>query len=169
MALVQWEPWREMETLRRQMSSLLEEIGMLNGPLPNERHNWIPAIEISSSEDALMLKAQIPGIRPEDLDVQVSRNGVLIAGQYRREDKDQQLHSEFRYGHFRRAIPLNTDVKNTEVDAQFKDGVLTLKMPKADHERNRVHRIRLGQSDSSENVRVESSNTQELAGAAINN
>ncbi|NEP17753.1 MAG: Hsp20/alpha crystallin family protein [Leptolyngbya sp. SIO4C1] len=160
MTLVQWQPFREMELLRRQMDRLLEDIDTLSGPSPSKQHNWIPAIETIEANDSIVLKAQIPGVRAEDLDVQVSRNGVLIAGEYRQEEQPDRTHSEFHYGRFRRVVPLSTAVKNTEASARFKDGILQLTLPKVEPEVNRVHRVQI--SNRADSVSSIESNAESI-------
>lgn len=83
----------------------------------------------------------------EDLDVQVTAEAVAISGERRSETQTTEkgmTRSEFRYGFFRRVIPLPTRIQNESVEAEYKNGVLTLNLPKAEAEKNRVVKVQIG-------------------------
>lgn len=137
MAIARWQPFQEMETLRRQFDQLFDELAPISrDPItPMMKRTWAPAIELQATDAAIVLKAELPGIDAKDLDVQVGREAVSISGEYRTETKHEEqrfVRSEFRYGSFRRVVPLPVAVKNDEVQAEFKDGILTLTLPKVD-------------------------------------
>ncbi len=95
------------------------------------------------------MRAEIPGIEGKDLDVQVSKEAVSIAGETRHESKTEDrgyFRSEFRYGKFQRTIPLPVPIKNDQVKAEFKNGILTLTLPKVEEAKNRVVKINLEDS-----------------------
>lgn len=154
MAIIRWQPWQEFDVLRRQFDDLFDELapisratGKVNG------HAWSPAIELKSTDEALTLRVELPGINANDLDVQVTREAVSISGEYKSEtkteDKEHQVHrSEFRYGSFQRVIPLPTAIQNDQVKAEFKDGILTLTLPKVEAEKPKVVKVSLGESAS---------------------
>lgn len=145
MALIRWQPFQEIEALQHEINRLFEGLapsGM--GPLGNSR--FFPAAELDETDTALDLKVEIPGMAPEDINLEVSADSVAISGERKCEtktDKDGVVRSEFHYGRFQRVIPLPVRVQNTEVDAQYKDGILTLHMPKVESEQNRVVKINL--------------------------
>lgn len=127
MTLTRWNPWQEMETVRRQMDQLFGEM------TATREADWTPAIELSSNDTEYTLRAQLPGIDANDLDIQVGRKAVAIAGEHKYENKIEEngfFRSEFRYGKFQRVIPLPTEVQNDQVKADFKDGILTLTLPR---------------------------------------
>lgn len=141
--LNRWQPRREFDIVRRQLDQLFDEISHINFDLalvkPRELGSrergaaWMPAIELNDAGAALVLRAEVPGVDAEHLDVQVSRDAVVIQGEYRSEQKtDEQgrFRSEFRYGNFRRVIPLRIPVQNDQVQAELKDGILILTLPK---------------------------------------
>jgi HSP20 family protein len=145
MALVRWQPFAEMESLRNQMNQLFNEMGDLSATEAQQRPaRWMPAIELNESEDAFTIRAEVPGVKPEDLDIQVSRDAVSISGENRQEERSESqgvTRSEFRYGHFHRTIPLNSEIQNDRVNAEFNDGILRLVLPKAQAERDRVVKV----------------------------
>lgn len=142
MALIRWEPFREIDTLQREMNRLFDTL--------TPSHNgsaFIPAAEMQETAEAIELKLELPGLDPKELDIQVTAEAVSISGERRSETRTEDhgiLHSEFRYGKFQRVIPLSTRIQNTQVKADYKDGVLYLTLPKAEEEKNRVVKVNLG-------------------------
>ncbi|MEA5420435.1 Hsp20/alpha crystallin family protein [Spirulina sp. CCNP1310] len=145
MALIRWQPFSEIDTLRRQMDHLFEEVA--NNGLA-EAALWKPAVELKDAEDQLILRAQLPGIAAQDVDISVTRDLVSITGEYRSENQGEEkgiYHSEFRYGQFKRVISLPVAIQNDKVTANFKDGILTLHLPKVDEAVNRVVKVQLAE------------------------
>jgi len=144
MALVRWQsPFQEMETLRRQMDQIFGEMAGANR---EAQITWKPAIELKDTEENLILRAEIPGVEGKDLDIQVTREAVAISGEHRYEKKAEDkgyIRSEFRYGKFQRVIALPVAVQNEQVQAQFKDGILTLTLPKVTAARHKVVKVNL--------------------------
>jgi HSP20 family protein len=94
---------------------------------------WSPAIDIAENEKELTVRAELPGIDPKDMEINVTGNQLVISGEKRESSETQQkdfCHSETRYGSFRRSIPLPDGVDTEHVDAQFANGVLTLHLQK---------------------------------------
>lgn len=147
MALIRWEPFREIDTLQRQMNRLFDSLMTSNGD-ENVGFAFVPAAEIQETNDAIQLKLEIPGLEPKDLDVQVTAEAVLISGERKSETKSEAkgvTRSEFRYGRFQRVIPLPTRIQNEQVQAEYKNGVLHLTLPKAEAEKNKVVKINLSE------------------------
>ena len=146
MSLVRYNPWGEMETLQRQMNRLFEDIAL---PSWGEKAGlgFVPAAELAENDQAIQLKLELPGIKAEDLDVQVTKDAVIISGKRSEETKSSEegwTRSEFRYGKFERTIGLPTEVDNTNVSAEYKDGILHLNLPKSEAEKNKVVKVNLG-------------------------
>jgi len=150
MALIRWEPFREVTTLRRQMDQLFDEL-MQAGREPSDGPQagltgWVPAVEMDDMDANIVLKVELPGLEAKDLDIQVTRDAVMIAGEQRREQRSEEkgrFRSEFRYGKFQRIIPLPAQVQNDQAKADLKNGILTLTLPKAESERRRVVKVNL--------------------------
>lgn len=145
MALIRWQPFQEMETLRRQMDQVFDELAGLTSE-SRLSTTWAPAIELQDQNDRLIVRAEIPGVEGKDLDIQVAREAISIAGEHRYERKTEEkgfYRSEFRYGKFQRTIPLPVPVENDKVQAEFKNGILTLTLPKAEEVRRRVFKVNL--------------------------
>jgi HSP20 family protein len=127
---------KEFNSLRQQIDRLFDDITreqpMLFSRLA-ETH-WVPAIELQETTNELLLKAQLPGIEPDELDIQVSENAVFLSGEYREQQKTKEqgvFKSEFHYGQFKRVIPLPTMIRRDQVQAEMVGGLLTLTMTKA--------------------------------------
>jgi HSP20 family protein len=148
MALVRWNPWREMATLQQQMNRLFDETLV---PATGWERSLVrvPAAEMEETKDAIHLKLEVPGIEAKDLDVQVTQNAVSISGERKEETKTEEngvTKSEFHYGKFQRVIPLPTRIQNTQVQAEYKDGILSLTLPKSEEEKNKVVKVNLDQT-----------------------
>ncbi len=145
MTLVRWNPWREINSLQRQIDSLFADIRVPN-TLFERGIIKVPAEELHETEDALHLKLELPGIEAKDLDVQVTEKAVYISGERKSETKTEEngtTKSEFYYGKFQRVIPLPARVQNTNVTAEYKDGILNLRLPKATEEKNKVVKVNI--------------------------
>lgn len=145
MALVRWQPFQEMEVLRRQMDEMFDELaGFTRESRPT---TWAPAIELQDENDHLILRAEIPGVEGKDLNIEVAREAVVIEGEHHYEKRSEErglFRSEFRYGKFQRTIPLPIPVENDKVKAEFKNGILTLTLPKAEDVRRKIVKVDLG-------------------------
>lgn len=147
MALIRWQPYREVNSLRQQLDRLFDDV---LAPISVAQQDWFPAApaaELSETEEALLLKLEVPGMDPKDLNVEVTEQAVSISGERKSEETHEEngtTRSEFRYGKFQRVIPLPTRVQNTKVEAQYKDGILTLTLPKTEESENKVVKVNLG-------------------------
>ncbi len=148
MALIRWEPFREIESLQREMNSLFDTLtprtergSITTGP------SFLPAAEMHETPNAIELRVEVPGMEAKDLDVQVTAEAVSISGERKSETKTEErgmTRSEFRYGRFQRIIPLPTRIQNDKVQAEYTNGILRLTLPKAEAEKNKVVTINLG-------------------------
>ena len=145
MALVRYNPWQEMNSLQRQLNRLFDDA--LTPANWDDFGNFskIPAAELTETEDAVHLKLEVPGMEAKDLDIQVMADRVAISGERKSEINDK-TRSEFRYGKFQRVIPLPIKIQNTNVTADYKDGILNLTLPKAEEEKNKVVKVNLGEA-----------------------
>jgi HSP20 family protein len=139
MTIIRWQPFQEIDALHRQMDRIFDD--MLKVKRQPEM-TWKPAVELQNTNDNLILRVQIPGVEAKDLDIQVAREAVAIAGEQRYENKGH-IRSEFRYGKFQRVIPLPVAIQNDQVQAEYKNGILTLTLPKVAEARQKVVKINL--------------------------
>ena len=133
--LTRWEPAREMMTLREAMDRLFDDA--FTHPL-SIRDGWSmasPAIDMYQTENDVVVKASLPGIKAEDVQINVSGDILTLKGEVKQENeqKERSWHiREQRFGSFERSIVLPTDVKSDKAEAVFENGILTITLPKAD-------------------------------------
>jgi HSP20 family protein len=126
-----WEPFRDMLSLRADMDRLFSS---LFGHTPEEREGfWAPVIDIEEDNENILVKAEIPGMKKDDIKVSVQGNMLNITGERKQESeaKNKTFHRvERTYGKFSRMITLPTDVDSDKVKASYKDGILNITLPK---------------------------------------
>ena len=139
MSIMHWRPMREFDSLRHQMDRLFEDFLLADRTwdkdfvVAEDNIVWQPSIELKERDSDLVVKVQIPGVLAEDLDIHVSQTAISIGGEHREETESEAgniYRSEFRYGKFQRIVPLPVPVKHDAVSSEFRDGVLTLILPK---------------------------------------
>ena len=148
MTLIRYNPWDEMNTLQRQLENLFND--SLTTTSENKKSR-IPAAELTETEEALHLKLELPGMSAKDLDIQVTTSQVAISGERKSEtnsSENDKTVSEFYLGKFQRIIPLPTRIQNTNVTANYVDGILNLTLPKLEEEKNKVVKINLDSTNN---------------------
>ena len=147
MALIRWEPFREIDSLQREMNRLFESLSPTTTSKENLGVAFIPPAEIQETPAAIQLKLEVPGMEAKDLDVQVTAEAVSISGERQSETQTEEkgvTRTEFRYGNFRRVIPLPTPIQNDKVQAEYKNGILSLTLPKVEAEKTKVVKVNIG-------------------------
>lgn len=145
MTIIRWQPLREIDALQREMNRLFEGLTPVNDG--NAANNFMPVVELEEDTDVIHLKLEIPGLEAKDLDIQVTAEAVSVAGERKFErsaSENGMTRSEFRYGKFQRVIPLPVRVQNTATQAEYKNGILCLTLPKAEEEKNKVFKVSFG-------------------------
>lgn len=145
MVLIRWRPFQEIQVLHRQIDRMFDEI--FGGSSYNLPAIQKPNIELRDTNDSLILRAEIAGIEGKDLEVHIARQAVLIKGEIRYHNNSNEhgfYHTEFQYGKFQRVINLPIPVKNEQVNAEFKNGILTLILPKDQDTKSKVVKINFG-------------------------
>lgn len=143
MTLMRWNPWDELNRLREEINRLME-----NAPVPGwlRGGEWQPNIDVLQSDGEIIVKADLPGIAPKDVDVRIFPDAVTIKGETSREEETQRenyYHRERRYGAFFRQVRLPVAVKAEEAQATFKNGLLEVRVPKADTTAGQGHKVEL--------------------------
>jgi HSP20 family protein len=96
---------------------------------------WTPAVDVIDNKDKLIIKAELPGFKREDLEVSLHENNLVISGQRQCEDEKREgefYRCERYYGKFHRSIPLPGAVDSSKIEAQYRDGVLSVRLPKSE-------------------------------------
>jgi HSP20 family protein len=144
MSMMRWDPFTETTSLRQAIDQLFENSFIRPGSAQPGGGLGIP-VDLLEQGEALVVKASLPGVKPDDVDVQIQQNVLMITGQHREEQERQQgryLLAERRTGRFSRAITLPVAVDANACEATFADGVLTLHLPKAEQARTKQIPIR---------------------------
>ena len=143
--LVPWEPFREMMTLREAMNRLFEESFLRPGTLGGQEAGFGTPLDVYETDDQVVLKAAVPGVKPEDLDVTITGDVLAIKGEYKQEAQSEQkrnyVRQEHRYGSFTRTLTLPTAVDANNVTATFENGILMLELPKKQNVRAKSVKI----------------------------
>lgn len=138
------KPLTEMRDQMERLFHEMEEFQLPSMTEFRERHHraWLPSVDLFETDRNYELKMEVPGIKPEHLDVQILEDSVVVRGQTREEkveDKKDIYRRECHYGSFYRRVPLPGTVKTEGAKAELKNGILDLVLPKA--ENKRVNRI----------------------------
>jgi HSP20 family protein len=150
MALVRWEPAREVASLQTEMNRLLSTFfePMAGGAGQGGGAAWVPPMDLVESADAFTLTADLPGVREADVTIEVDGDVLTISGERRsehREDPDGYVRIERASGPFRRSVSLPAGIAPDDVAATFENGVLTVMIPKPASPT--PHRVRIGGAD----------------------
>ena len=134
--LVRWEPFRDLVTLREAMDRLFEEsvVRPQTGRLAPVGAGAL-AVDMYETDDAIIVKSAIPGIKPKDLDVSIVGDTLTIKGETKSEEEVKEEHyirRERRHGSFCRSLAIPLPIVTDKAEAEFEDGVLTLTLPKAE-------------------------------------
>ena len=146
MAIVRYNPWQEMNSLQRQLNRMFDDVITPASFAEFGNLAKVPAAELTETEENIVLKLEVPGMQPADLNIEAAHKSITISGERKSEttsEAEGQTRSEFRYGSFQRVIPLPAKIQNTQVKAEYKDGILHLTLPKAEEEKNKVVKVNL--------------------------
>jgi HSP20 family protein len=163
MAIVRYNPWSEMNSLQRQLNRMFDDVLTPATLADFGNFSKVPAAELTETEDNLILKLEVPGMQPAELNIEATAKSISISGERKSETQAEDegktrlsegvyhkgisegvsFRTEFRYGSFQRVIPLPVRIKNTEVKAEYKNGILHLTLPKAEAEKNKVVKVNL--------------------------
>ena len=131
--LIRWEPARDMMTLREAMDRLFDDA--FTRPL-NINGSWsAPAIDMYQTDNELVVKAALPGLKAEDVQITITRDVLTLKGEFKQEEEstNKAWHvREHRWGAFERSLALPTEIKADKARADFENGVLVVTLPKAD-------------------------------------
>lgn len=147
MELVPWRPFGE------ELGSVPDEMHQLwsrfFGEIPSPTtfgEQWSPSMDISETEDKLLVRAELPGIDVKDLDLSISGGLLVIKGEKKREEEEKDEHhycTERHYGSFQRTIELPTSVQGDKVEATFNKRILKVTLPKAEEARKKEIKIEI--------------------------
>jgi HSP20 family protein len=149
MALVRWEPVREITSIQSEMNRLFNTF--FDTPTAGNgstARRWIPAMDLVETDDHFVLKADLPGLKEEDVNIEVEENVLTVSGERKSEHEDKRegyVRVERSYGSFRRSLTLPKGVDAEAVTANFENGVLEVRIPKPEERKPRRVAIQVGE------------------------
>ena len=132
MAIIRWDPFRDMTQVTNQFNRLVDQVW--NG----RQESWLPAVDVFDTKEAVVLKAELAGMDPDEIQIEVEDNVLTIKGERTLEDKvdeERYYRVERRFGSFQRSLALPQGVKADDIQAGYEDGILTVRVPKAEEEK----------------------------------
>ena len=136
MAIVRWQPLSELVSLREAMDKLFED-SFVRPSLPTAffGETMGAAVDMFQDDKEVVVKASLPGVKPEEVDISVTGDVLTLKGEHKEEEEVKEknyFRKELRYGTFSRSLQLPVAVKSDKAEALFENGVLTLTLPKAE-------------------------------------
>jgi len=144
MAIERWDPFRETISLRDAMNSLLQESFVRPGGLQGQSSPGTLPLDVTENENEFVVKASLPGVKPDDVEITVHGDTLTIRGESKAEEEKKGEHwhlRERRYGSFQRSVALSTPVDSDKAHAHYEHGVLTLTLPKSEAARPRQIKV----------------------------
>jgi len=140
MAIVRWDPFRDVAALQDRINRIFNESFGRSRDLDDEvsLYDWRPPVDIYETDDGIVLKIELPGVNKEDVSVEVKDNVLTLKGErlLDPEIKDEHYYRKERsFGKFNRSFSLQESIKPDSIKASFKDGVLTVEVPRAEEEK----------------------------------
>jgi HSP20 family protein len=153
--MMRWDPFQDLRSAQDEMAQMSPMLARALG-LPAQQQGsatataWAPALDISERKDAYLVTVELPGLKPEDLDITMEDGLLTIQGErhFTQESSEQQYHRvERRYGAFRRSITLPAHVTAEGIQASVEDGVLQILVPKAEEAKPKRIQVRPGRTE----------------------
>lgn len=131
-----WSPLRQLSTLRDEIDRLFESpLNAMTSDSQQFLNGWLPAVDLYEDRDHLVLKAELPGMNKEDIDISLHGDVLMLSGERKEEkafEKAETYRAERFLGKFQRAFTLPVSVDASKVQASYKDGILHVTLPKAE-------------------------------------
>lgn len=154
--ITRFDPLNEMVSLRSAMDRLFEDsfVSPLSWRTIGAGDTINPPVDVHETADEIVVTAALPGMKADDVEITITGQNLNLRGEFKNDEeisRDQYLYRERRFGSFSRSIQLPVRVQGDRADASFTDGVLALRIPKADEVKPRQIRISAGGAEASDN------------------
>jgi len=149
MSMTRWEPFRGLNTLQEQVSRLFEDSFARRRSTQAELASWAPAVDIYETENEVVVKADLPDVQEKDIDVRVENSTLTIRGERKFNNEvheENYLRVERAYGTFTRSFSLPNTVNAETIHAEYRNGVLSVRMPK--REETKPKQIKISVSEN---------------------
>lgn len=129
MVIARWDPFRELEELQERVNRLFQERTSRGGA-----RAWAPVVDVYEDENSIVVRAELPGMKREDIDIEITHDSLTISGErkFDADEKQNFLRVERPYGAFSRSFAINVPVNTEDVKASYKDGILEISIPKSE-------------------------------------
>jgi HSP20 family protein len=151
MALVRWEPGREVDSLQSEVNRVFDAFFGGAGSASRARR-WVPAMDLVETDDHLVLRADLPGMKREDVEIEIKDGALTVSGE-RKAEHEENAEGYYRveraYGRFSRSLTLPDGIAPDAVEASFADGVLEVRIPKPAE--RKPHRVEISTAQANGN------------------
>ncbi|MEO0230510.1 MAG: Hsp20/alpha crystallin family protein [candidate division WOR-3 bacterium] len=133
--IMRWDPFKEISSLRDEIDRLFDSFFGRQTSIASTEGFWVPAIDVEETENDYIVKAELPGLKKEDIKLCVTDDSLTISGERKmeKEEKGKTYHRiEMNYGRFERTIRFPSEVVPDKAKASYKDGILTVTIPKTE-------------------------------------
>jgi HSP20 family protein len=170
MAIVRWDPARDLDTLQGDMNRLFDTVfGRRDAAQTSGARRWVPAMDLAETDEQLVLRADLPGLDRDDIEIEVKDNVLTISGERKAEHQrsGEGFHRiERSFGRFSRSLGLPRGIDATSVTASFENGVLEVRMPKPQERKATRIEIATEAQAHEDGAQEAESQTVELEGGA---
>ncbi len=135
MSLARWDPFRELEALQEDVNRLFQESMARPRRETSAARVWAPPVDVVEDDEKIIVRAEIPGMKKEDIDIELTGDTLTIRGERKLENeekKENMVRVERAYGRFQRSFTIGVPVKSNEVKAAYRDGILEITIPKSE-------------------------------------
>jgi HSP20 family protein len=158
MVITRWDPFRELSTLQNRVNSLFQDYGRPSQDELTASGSFVPAVDVYEDEHKVTLKLEVPGVKQDDLDVQVENNTLTIRGErkFEKEEKEENFQRiERRYGSFSRSFTLPNTIDTDSVNANYENGVLKVELAKREEAKPKQIKVGIGAKKAIEGLKAE--------------
>jgi len=145
-SISRWEPFRGLNTLQEQVNRLFDEGLHRARTSQTDLATWSPAVDIYEAENELVVKADLPGLQEQDIDVRVENNTLTIRGERKFENEvseENYLRVERAYGAFTRSFSLPNTINTEAIQAEYRNGTLTVRLPKREESKPKQIKVNI--------------------------
>ncbi len=138
--IIRWDPFKEIATLRDEVERVFDTFFGRRGLLAERDLAFVPAIDVEETDNEFIVKAELPGMEKKDIKISLTEDTLTISGERKREkeEKNKTYHRiEMAYGKFSRTIEFPCEVDPQKAKAVYKNGVLTVRIPKSEKSKPR--------------------------------
>ena len=133
--LARFDPFGELSELQQRMNRIMQEFGERTGRQPAAARTWAPVVDVTETADALIFSLELPGLKREDIDIEMTNDGLTIRGERPYSELPEgvrYLRQERAYGPFQRTFNIGMPIAQDKIKAVYKDGILEVTLPKSE-------------------------------------